>query len=147
MPYKYYDNVDWDTNKLIDTCSIAFTTTEDKTSENTTDFREMSIGEVSINPNNAYLLVIKRPYLGCAGSLVTSINNGTIYDTDTVNGTTTEAVFHSTVTITVTSTACRQEFPVANLYAGRARKIKLGATFAATTTAHAGVVKYQIYRM
>lgn len=144
---KYYDNIDWETNKLIDTCSIAFTTSEDKTSENTTAWRSMSIGTESINPNNSYWMVVRRPYTGKAGSLVTSIYNATIYDTNTINDTTMESVFNASTTITATTGDNRKALVLTNLYAGRAKKIKVGATFAATTTAHASIVKYQLYRM
>ncbi len=139
---KYYNAIDWATPKLIDTCSIAFTTSEAKTTEKATAFKSRLAGATTLNPNSRYSLLIHRPYAGKAGVLTTKIYNGTVF-----TGTSTVSVYHTTCSITTTSTAYRQDFELRGLYVGTANKIKISATFAATTTANAATVRYQLYRL
>jgi hypothetical protein len=129
MGKRYFDTVDWTGNIKVASGTITATASDVKTTIKKTS--SISLPEtVEINTDSKWLVTVETPINDTAANAVV-----TVFNVDKIDGTNARDVVLDTFTVTnVSATSSYGKEVIEGLFVGSESKIKLGITYAVTTS-------------
>ena len=129
MGKRYFDTVDWTGNIKVASGTITATASDTKTTIKKTS--SISLPEtVEINTDSKWLVTVETPINDTAANAVV-----TVFNVDKIDGTNARDVVLDTFTVTnVSATSSYGKEVIEGLFVGSEAKIKLGITYAVTTS-------------